>query len=156
MRAPVPRRTPRAAAVLDRREQTERTFLALCLELPEPGRAALRRVDLDQHFTSDLTRRAAAHLRDHLADPSQGLADDDQELAALIAELSVRGGREPATSDTLEVEILQLEMARIEREIAAARSAGRLDVASLAAELNTVKADFGDAVERATADRAGE
>ena len=153
---PVPRRTPRAAAVLDRREQTERTFLALCLELPESGRSALRRVDLEQHFTSDLTRRAAAHLRDHLADPSQGLADDDQELAALIAELSVRGGREPATPDTLEVEILQLEMARIEREIAAARSAGRLDVTTLAAELTTVKADFGDAVERATADRAGE
>lgn len=153
---PAPRHRPRAAAVLDRREQTERTFLALCLELPDPGRSALRRVNLDQHFTSDLTRRAAAHLRDHLADPSRGLADDDQELAALIAELSVRGGREPATPDTLEVEILQLEMARIEREIAAARSAGRLDVASLAAELTTVKADFGDAVERATADRVGE
>ncbi|MCX6386391.1 MAG: DNA primase [Solirubrobacterales bacterium] len=147
---------PRAAVVLDRRQQTERNFLALCIALPEAGRDALRSVDLDQHFTSELTRRGAAHLREHLTDPADHVAPDDTEMTGLIAELSVRGSRELASPDTLAVELLQLEMARIEREIASARSSGRLDIATLAAELNTVKAEFGDAVERATSTRAGQ
>jgi DNA primase len=142
---------PRAA--LDRREQTERTFLALCIALPEPGREALRRVDLDQHFTGALTRRAAAHLREHLSSPLEGVPPEEGELAGLIAELAVRASREPAEPATLEVEGLQLEKERLEREIVAARAGGRLDIGELAAERGRVRERLETAIDRATAAR---
>jgi DNA primase len=142
---------PRAA--LDRRELTERTFLALCIALPEQGAEALGRADLDQHFTSALTRRAAAHLLDHLDSPLEGVPPDDAELAALIAELAVRASREPATPATLEVEELQLEKERLEREIAAARAAGGLNVTELAEERGEVRKRLEAAIDEATAAR---
>ena len=134
---------------LDRREETERTFLALCIALPEQGRDALRNVDLDHHFTSPALRRGAAHLREHLTDPLAGLGPEDAELSALLAELSLRASREPAEPATLEVQTLQLETARLEREIAAARAEGRLDVSDLAAERTKVKAQLDTAIDRA-------
>ncbi len=129
-----------APGVLNRREQTERTFLALCIAMPDLGREALRRVDLEQHFTSDLARRAAAHLRDHLASPTEHLPPDDPDLSDLVVELSVLAAQGPFEPTALELETLQLEMARLEREIAAARAEGRLDVAALAAQKTEVKA----------------
>ena len=141
-RAPAPRggdgersgAPPRSRGPLDRREEIERTFLGLCIALPEPGREALRRVELEQHFTGALTRRAAAHLREHLTTPMEGLGPEDGDLARLLGELVLRGDRGPADAATLEVQTLQLEKARLEREIASARAEGRLDVADLAAE----------------------
>jgi DNA primase len=139
-------RRPRAP--LDRRQETERTFLALCIALPEPGREALRRVDLDQHFTTDVVRRAAAHLRDHVTDPLADLEPGDGDLAPLLAELSLRAAQQPAEPATLEVQALQLETARLEREIAAARAEGRLDISALARERNRVKARLDSAIDR--------
>jgi DNA primase len=133
---------------LDRRQETERTFLALCIALPEPGREALRRVDLNQHFTTDLVRRAAAHLREHLTDPMADLEPGDGDLAPLLAELSLRAAKQPAEPATLEVQGLQLETARLEREIAVARAEGRLDVSALARERNRVKARLDSAIDR--------
>jgi DNA primase len=144
---------PRAA--LDRREQTERTFLALCIALPESGREALRRVDLDQHFTTKATRRAAAHLREHLTAPMEGLPADDAELSNLIAELALRAARDPAEPATLEVEALQLEKERLEREIGAARAAGRLDIGELAQRRGRIREQLETAIDRATAARRG-
>ncbi|MDQ6750288.1 MAG: DNA primase [Actinomycetota bacterium] len=139
---------PRAA--LDRREQTERTFLALCIALPEQGREALRSVDLDQHFTAQATRRAAAHLREHLAAPLDSLSPEDGELRSVVAELALRAARDPAEPATLEVEALQLEKARLEREIAAAQAAGRLDVGELAERRGRVHEQLETAIGRAT------
>jgi DNA primase len=135
-------------APLDRRQETERTFLALCVALPDPGREALRRVDLDQHFTTEPVRRAAAHLRDHLTDPLADLEPGDGDLAPLLAELSLRAAQQPAEPATLEVQALQLETARLEREIAAARAEGRLDISALARERNQVKARLDNAIDR--------
>ena len=134
-------------APLDRRQETERTFLALCIALPDPGREALRRVDLDQHFTTEPVRRAAAHLRDHLTDPLADL-EPGGDLAPLLAELSLRAAQQPAEPATLEVQGLQLETARLEREIAAARAEGRLDISVLARERNRVKARLDSAIDR--------
>jgi DNA primase len=145
-------RAPRAA--INRREQTERTFLALCMALPEQGREALRAVDLEQHFTSALTRRAAAHLGQHLATPLEHVPPDDAELSGLIAELAVRASRETAEPATLEVEALQLEKDRLEREISAAQAAGRLDIAQLATERGKVRERLEMAIDRATTARA--
>lgn len=140
---------PRAA--LDRREQTERNFLALCIALPEEGREALRSVDLEQHFTTAATRRAAAHLREHLAEPLDGLTPEDADLSSLIAELTLRAARDPAEPAGLEVEALQLEKNRLEREIAAAQAAGRLDVGELAERRGRIREQLETAIDRATA-----
>jgi DNA primase len=131
-------------ALLDRREQAEKTFLALCIALPEHGREALRRVSLDDHFTSVAVRRAAVHLRGHLAAPLDGLPRDDDELAGLMAELTIRADREPADPSMLEVELLQLEKDRLERRIAAGGS-----VAELAEQREQVTQDIRHAVTRA-------
>jgi DNA primase len=135
---------PRARAVLARREQAERTFLALCIALPEHGREALRRVTLDEHFTSPLVRRAAEHLRGHLAAPLDGLPRDDEALAELMAELTIRAGRDAADPSMLEVELLQLEKDRLERQIAAGGA-----VADLAKAREQVTQDIRTAVTRA-------
>jgi DNA primase len=139
---------------LDKREQTERTFLSLCIALPDVGAKALAGIDLERHLTGALTRRAAAHLREHLDAPTDGIASDDGELLSLMAELSLRAAREPAGPATLEVEALQLEKDRLEREIAAGRSAGSLDIADLAMQRADVVTRLEDALERASAERA--
>ena len=143
-------RTPRAP--LSQAERTERTFLALSIALPDLGREALRRVDLERHFTSERTRRAAAYLRDHVATPIDGLPGDDPDLAATITELAVRAEREPALPATLEAQQLDLELRRLEREIAKASADGRLDITTLAEQRSELKARFDRAIDRATED----
>jgi DNA primase len=132
------RRISQAAGVaLDARERSERAFLALCLTMPDRGREALADLDLDAHFADELTRRAAGHLRANLDAPAAGV--DDADLAALLAELSVRASELPAQPAQLEVERLQLELARVDREIAAARASGRGGLSELGAERRRVK-----------------
>jgi DNA primase len=140
----------RARAVgASRREDTERAFLALCIASPEEGRQALDSLDVEEHFASELLRRAARRLRDgSLREPMSGDAervgdlDEDPELKALLAELIVEAGREQAHPAMLEVQRLQLQLARVEREIQRARGAGRGDVSALAQEKAQVKREF--------------
>jgi DNA primase len=146
--AGAPPRAGAARASLDRREEIERTFLAMCIALPDVGRDALRKVDLDAHFTGPAVRRAAAHLRERLSAPTDGIPDDDGELASLMAELTLRAAREPADPAALELQTLQLETARLERAIASARAEGR-PVVELAAEKQTVR----ERMNRAMAER---
>jgi DNA primase len=144
---PTPRRP---TSVLSRREDTERTFLALCIASPAQGEQALAELDLDEHFTSDLLRRAAAHLRaGHLVEPVKDLNGEDQPLIALLAELVVEAGRESPHLAMLEVQRQQLELARIDRQIQAARVQGRGDVNDLAQRRTEVKRAFDRAQERA-------
>jgi DNA primase len=152
---PDTRSAPSAGSALDRRDRTERTFLALCIAMPVPGSAALRRVDLEKHFTSVLSRRVASHLREHLASPLEGIAEEDTEMRALLEELDARAARGSATPDTLEVETLQLEKERLERDIAAARASGGLDIATLAAERTVVMDRLDGAMDRASAEAGG-
>ena len=113
--------------MLGRRDPTERSFLALCIALPALGEPALAKLDPDADLTSDVTRRAATHLRVHLRSPTTGLDElYDAELVALVRELVVRAaGMTSATARDFEMERLQLALARLAREIAAARAAGR-------------------------------
>src|SRR6185312_7551993 len=134
--APIP-------VALDRRERGERTFLALCVAFPREGRALLEEADPEQQFSSDLARRAAAHLRAHLEAPLEGLPDDDPELATYISELDARAARGGASvrPGNLEHAWLSLELARLERAIELARTAGTADgsVARLSAEREQVR-----------------
>jgi DNA primase len=127
-----------ARQALDRRAQSERAFLALCVALPELGEEKLAAADLDALFSSPETRRAAALLRGHLAAPSEILADDP-ELIPLVAELRDTANRLDATPATLELEALQLDLHRLDREISAARSTeAGAGVRTLAAERQRV------------------
>jgi DNA primase len=149
------RRRDGGSGALERREDTERAFLAFCIALPDAGRDALARVSVERHFVSPLVRRATQHLRDHLTAPLSQLPPEDPELARLMAELVVRAGDEAMTAAGLEVELLQLERARLEREIAAAQSAGLL-VGELAAERSKLKVELDRAVDRAMQAGTGE
>jgi DNA primase len=108
-----------ARQALDRREQSERAFLALCIALPELGEKKLAEADLDTVFTSPLTRLAAERLRGNLQHPAAILADAP-ELAELVPEIVLRAGQLDATPTALELEALQLDLHRLDREITAA------------------------------------
>ena len=140
---------------LDGRENTERAFLALCLAAPEEGARALSDLDVDEHFSSELLRRAAKHLRaGDLRAPMQSAPQDvdpqaDAELSALLAELVVESGRNSeANPAMLEAQRLQLELARVDRQIQRARGEQRGDVSDLARRKATVKLDFDRAYAR--------
>jgi DNA primase len=142
-------------AGLSKREQTERAFLALCIACPEDGEKALAELDVDEHFSNGLMRRSAKHLREgNLSDPlataaGEGPLESAPELKALLAELIVEAGGEQARPTMLEVQRLQLELARIERSIAQARGVSGSDVSALAERRKKVKDDFDHAYSRA-------
>ena len=150
---------------LSGREDTERAFLALCIASPEEGAVALQGIDVDEHFASELLRRAARHLREgSLEEPmastpaGEGALDDDPELKELLAELIVQAGREETRPAMLEVQRLQLELARMDRKIQQARGQHDGDVSALAQRRAEVKREFDHANERVleeTGDRAG-
>jgi DNA primase len=124
--------------LLDRRERGERTFLALCVAFPREGRALLEEAELDQQFSSDLARRAAAHLCTHLDAPLDGLPGDDAELATYVSELDARAARGgSARPANLEHAWLSLELARLERAIDLARHAPSADDAGAVSRLST-------------------
>jgi DNA primase len=133
---------------LSGREDTERAFLALCIASPQEGETALASLDIDEHFSSELLRRAARHLRAaNLRQPMAPAEDergleDDPELQALLAELVVEAGRDSAHPAMLEVQRLQLELARVERQIQQARGKQSGEVSELAQRKATVKREF--------------
>jgi DNA primase len=148
--------SPARADGLSRREETERTFLALCIASPEEGEQALGSLNVEEHFTSGLLQRAARHLgAGHLCDPMADPAgvedglDGDPQLKGLLAELVVEAGREPVQPAMLDVQRLQLELARIERRIQQARGQESGDVSELATRRGEVKREFDRAQERA-------
>jgi DNA primase len=159
--APARRAGPGAAFAvgeLARRAETERTFLALCIASPAEGERALAKLDPEEHFTSERLRRAAAHLcAGSLAEPMGGIAEDDPELTGALAELVVQAGRWPsaAAPAMLEVQRMQLDLARLDRRILSARAQGSGEVSDLAHHRAEVKRAFEQAYERALAETGG-
>jgi DNA primase len=151
-------------AGLPRREEAERAFLALCIASPEQGAQALASLDVDEHFDSELLRRAARWLREgsllepFAAPPGGGRLDEDPELQRLMAELVVEAGREESHAAMLEVQRLQLELARVDRQIQRARRQETGDVGKLAERRAGLKREFdtayGQALEQ-TGEREG-
>jgi len=136
------------ASVAARGERTEQAFLALCIASPGAGAQALAELDPAEHFTGATVRRAAEHLRTHLANPGAGLPEDDPQLSALIAELDVEAGQESVRPEMLEVQRLQLELARMDRHIQRARGQERGDVQDLARRRAEVQREFDGAYGR--------
>ncbi len=148
--SPPRRQGDEGGAVLGRREPTERSFLALCIALPKLGAPALAELDLEADLTSAFTRRAATHLLEHLAAPITGLADDDP-LLAFMRELAVGDARAaPPTATAFEMERIQLRLARLDREIAAARAAATGNISDLAAQRHAAMAKLHELADRAS------
>jgi DNA primase len=122
----------------------ERAFLAQCVALPDIGEVALAQTD-DSTFSSELLRRAAAHLRVHLREPGEALPPEDAELATLVAQLRLGVGAEHASRETLEAERIKLELARVERELAAG---GSDDVNALAQRREELRRQMNTAIDR--------
>jgi DNA primase len=161
---PAHTRQPRVSE-MTRREETERAFLALCIASPDEGALALADLDIEEHFSSGLLRRAARHLcAGDLRAPMSEVAgaderlEDDPQLKGLLAELVVEAGREQPDGAMLEVQRLQLELARVDRQIQRARGQDSGDVNALARHKAAVKRDFDRAygqVLEETGDREG-
>ena len=135
------------------REDAERAFLALCIATPVDGATMLASVDVERDFSSEPLRRAARRLREvdlrePLAGAGSGELDADPELKALLAELVVEAGRGGVNPAMLEAQRLQLELARVEREIAQARGRRSGEVSELAQRKAVVKRDFDRAYAR--------
>ena len=115
----------------------------------------LAAVDVEHDFSNELLRRAARHLREvdlrqpMSASPSDRPAlDDDAELKRLLAELVVEAGRDDANPAMLEAQRLQLELARIDRQIQQARGRQSGEVSELAQRKASIKLDFDRAYAR--------
>ena len=143
-----PQRVARPAE-MTRREDTERAFLALCIASPVEGAEALASLEIDEHFSGGLLRRAAKHLRE--GDLREPMADspgdstpleEDRPLKSLLAELVVEAGRDESDTAMLEVQRLQLELARVDRQIQRARGLEAGDVSDLAHRRAEVKLEF--------------
>jgi hypothetical protein len=93
--------------------------------------------------------RAARHLREGslsepMADGSGEVAglDADVELKGLLAELVVEAGRDAPHPAMLEVQRLQLELARLDRHIQRERGREGADVNRLAERRGLLKREF--------------
>jgi hypothetical protein len=128
----------RAVTAADRDEATERAFLARCLAVKSAGRAALAEMDLDATFSSELTRRAAHYLAEHLDTPGQSLPAGADDLAKLVAGVVIDAGGMEADPEALTLERYTLDKLRLDRQISAARQSGE-PVGALAAERQRVQ-----------------
>lgn len=131
-------------AVLDRRAKYERTFLALCVALPREGAMALAQIDAEQHLTSGIARRAAAHLGQpgRLEAPMDALPEGDGDLEQFLFDLVRRAAAGTAASSGLEHARLMLELSRLERAIAQARAAGTGGIWELKRAEGAVRAEL--------------
>jgi DNA primase len=116
--APAPKALP-----LTSRERRERMLLAMCVASSGSGARYLERIT-PEHLSTDVVVRARDWLLGHLDDPMGGLPREDEELYGAVSQIVMLAKREPAGDEALELNFLQLEIARVEREISAATEAG--------------------------------
>ncbi|MDQ6818354.1 MAG: DNA primase [Actinomycetota bacterium] len=121
----------------------ERTFLALCIALPDEGAVELADADLDELLTSEQMRRAARHLAGRTEAPLEGLPADDEELARTVADLVARSGRAGVVRpDRLRHARLVLERARLDRAIRRARAQNGEEIPDLARRREEILEDI--------------
>jgi DNA primase len=123
------REAPRAAAearpprALSRREQREQALLYMAIAKPDEGREFVRRLT-PEHLSSALTRRARDWLAEHLEAPMQGLPPGDEELRDFLTLLVMSSERETASQESMELNLMELDLAMVEGEIEAASAGG--------------------------------
>jgi DNA primase len=125
--------------LVDHQTRAERTFLALCIAMPERGARMLAEIDPEALLTSAMLRHAAVHLRGRTASPLADLPPDDEPLARTIAALVELAGRAiDHGPDRLQHVRLLLERDRLSRAIIRARADGASGINELAHERETV------------------
>jgi DNA primase len=130
-----------ATQPIDQAARAERTFLALCVALPDAGARTLFEIDPEQLITSEVMRRAARHLAGRTHAPLSDLPVDDEPLARTVADLVARAGRAGSVSpDQLQHALLVLDEARLDRAIRRATAEGDGSVSELAQEREVVRA----------------
>jgi DNA primase len=124
------------------RERRGRALIAMCLAAPAKGREYLARLT-PAHLSSPLMTRALEWTRDHLDDPMAGLPREDRELVSVVTQLVMASRREPASREAMELNLLWLEQAMIDDQIAAQAGAGDPPV-----ELQRRRAELGERIKR--------
>ncbi|HEY8581605.1 MAG TPA: DNA primase [Capillimicrobium sp.] len=141
---------PVVPARRSRWSQQETMFLALCARLPDEGAAALGRLDVAQHFSDPSARQAAGWLAEHAAAPLEGLDEQPAELQeALAAVRRLADTLDEVRPATIEVERLRLELALVERQMAA--PAGDVPRHQLARRRQELQVEMDHAMERSLA-----
>jgi hypothetical protein len=134
--------------VLSRRERTERWLLAMCVARPDEGRQWLEKLDT-RHLTSPLIERTVEWLKGHLDDPASGLDPEDRELQKMVAALVARADPDLVGTGSIRRNYLELELAALEDDIAAAAREGD---ATRRAELSRQRSELVEQIRRAGAD----
>ena len=134
--------------VLSRRERTERWLLAMCVARPDEGRQWLEKLDT-RHLTSPLIERTVEWLKSHLDDPASGLDPEDRELQKMVAALVARADPDLVGTGSIRRNFLELELAALEDDIAAAAREGD---ATRRAELSRQRSELVEQIRRAGAD----
>lgn len=145
---PSPSQAP-AAPVLSKRERRERSLMVMCIARPTEGRKWLDRIE-ERHLSGPLMVRTVAWLRQNLDDPMEGLDKDDAELHRLISAMVVRADPELVGVGAIRRNFMELELAALEDEITAAKSA----TPEVRADLNRRRSELVEQVRKAEDERA--
>ena len=92
-----------------------------------------------------MAARARVWLAEHLDQPTRGLSHDDEDLLAYVTRVAMLAEREPATPEAMELNFLELELARIDDQIQAAEGNG----GEPPVELQRHRAELTDRISRA-------
>ncbi len=111
---------PRALSTQEVREQA---LLAMCIAAPSYGRDYVDKVSRE-HLSTPAMGRVRDWLATHLDRPTDGLPEDDEEVAKIVRRLAERAAAEPASPEAMELTFLQLEQGATERRIAEAEAVG--------------------------------
>jgi DNA primase len=128
------RRDERPLAIsADPTVRAERALLAYCVGTAEEGRATLARLP-DEAFTDELNRKVAAYLREHWDAPVQDLPEDaEEQLRRLVIGLAARVDDGSLSRAGLQSQLARVELAHINRQISAAKTARTPGISELVA-----------------------
>ena len=144
-----PPEPPPTAPVLSKRERRERSLMVMCIASPAEGREWLERLQ-ERHLSGPLMVRAADWLKDHLGDPMEGLDKEDAELHRLVSAMVVRADPDLVGEGAIRRNFMELELAALEDEIAAAKDGPP----ELRADLNRRRSELVEKVRRAEDQKA--
>ena len=111
------------AGPLSARERRERSLLQMAIAMPSDGAGVLERLT-PAHLSSGEMIRARDWLVAHLEAPLDGIPHDDEAFVALVTQLVMDSEREPGSLGAMELNLLWLERAMVESELAAATANG--------------------------------
>jgi DNA primase len=119
--------------------RAERALLAYCVGMKDDGRETLSKLS-DEAFTDELNRRAATYLREHWEAPTRGLDDaEDGALSRLVIGLVAAADQSDLSRAVLQSQLARVELAHINRQIAAAKIARTGGITELVARRANVE-----------------